>query len=721
MPRTHTLMDQLNGHIKHGDHICMVCDDPQDRLHAAAYYIAEGLRRNEFVMYAAEPDTLAALEGVLAEAGVDVAQEAQRGALNLLDTRTAYLIDGQFDPDRMYAVFENTIADALAQGYAGCRFAGEPTWALERADLRPGLLEFEARLNGLFKTRKAAGFCVYDRSKWPAEVIRDVLRMHPVAVVNDLVCDNNIYYEQTPDASLTVSAERQVEWMLSQLRQLRTYQARLEVAVDAGRLGSWELNLPAGTLDCSRRHDEIFGHADGVAHWRRDRWLDHVLPEERDQVSATLDDAASTGKACRIECRIRRHGDGAVRWIEIHGRTDPSGDHDTRSRRLLGIVADITERKELEQSLREADRRKDEFMATLAHELRNPLAPIFSVLHLMQLKHGGNPDLQRMHGVLDRQVRHLSRLVDDLMDMSRITSGRVVLQRARIDLRTIVANAVESAQPVMDAARHTFSLTLPPQAVELDGDATRLAQVLLNVLSNAAKFTPPGGAIGLTVETAGDQAIVRVRDNGMGIAPDMIPKMFEMFVQGHRAGEHVHGGLGIGLSLSRQLVTLHGGSIDAHSDGPGLGTAIAICLPLAPAPVPAPPLATPVAREPGCRRVLVLDDNVDAADTLAASLVYIGHDVRTHYQGALALADAAHHTPDVAILDIGMPGMDGYEVARRLRQLVPTIKLIALTGWGQENDLRKAAEAGFDVHRTKPVNLADLMAEIATAAVQPGR
>jgi PAS domain S-box-containing protein len=713
-------MDQLNGHIKHGDHICVVCDDPQDRLHAAGHYIAEGLRRNEFVMYAAEPDTLAALEGVLADAGVDVAQATRRGALNLLDTRTAYLIDGQFDPDRMYAVFENTIAVALAQGYAGCRFAGEPTWALERADLRPGLLEFEARLNGLFSTRKAAGFCVYDRSKWPAEVIRDVLRTHPVAVINDLVCDNNIYYEQTPDADLTVSAERQVEWMLSQLRELCTYQARLEVAVDAGRLGSWELDLPAGTLDCSRRHDEIFGHPDGVGQWSRNRWLDHVLPAERDQVSATLDDAATTGKVCRIECRIRR-ADGAVRWVEIHGRTDPSCDRDTRAQRLLGIVADITERKELEHSLRDADRRKDEFMATLAHELRNPLAPIFSVLHLMQMKHGADPDLQRMHGVLDRQVRHLSRLVDDLMDLSRITTGRVVLQRARLDLRTIATNAVESAQPGMDAARHTFSLTLPPTAVELDGDATRLAQVLLNVLSNAAKFTAPGGAISLTVETADDQAIVRVRDNGMGVTPDMIPKMFEMFVQGHRAGEHVHGGLGIGLSLSRQLVALHGGAIAAHSAGPGLGTEIAIRLPLAPAPVAAPPLAMPAAPEPGCRRVLVLDDNVDAADTLAASLVYIGHDVRTYYQGALALDDAARDMPDVAILDIGMPEMDGYEVARRLRQLSPTIKLIALTGWGQESDLRKATEAGFDVHRTKPVNLADLMAEIAAAAVQPGR
>ena len=715
MPRTHSLMDQLAVHVKHGDHICVVCDDPEDRLHAAAQYIADGLRRNEFVLYAADRATVPALHALLGDAGIDVAAQMARGALHLPDSCAAYLVDGRFDADRMYAVFEATIAAALDAGFAGCRFAGEPTWAIDRPDLQAGLLDFEARLNTLFHNTKAAGFCVYDRKAWPAEVVRDVLRTHPVAVVNDLVCDTNIYYEKPAAASLDVTAEHQVDWMLSQLRELRSYQTRLEVAVDAGRLGSWELDVQAGTIDCSRRHDEIFGHPHPVGHWSRAQWLEHVLPDERRYVAAALDDAIATGKACRIECRIHRQVDRAVRWVEVHGRTDPSADRATGGQRLLGIVADITERKELEQALRETDQRKDEFMATLAHELRNPLAPIFNVLHLLQMRYTAHPDLQRMHGVLDRQVRHMSRLVDDLMDMSRITTGRIVLKRERIDLRTVIVNAVESAQSIIDTARHVFSMSLSPGPLHVDGDATRLVQILLNILSNAVKYTPSGGTIALSADIVGQHAVVRLRDNGVGLELDMIPKMFDMFVQGHRAGEHAQGGLGIGLSLSRQLVALHGGTIDARSEGLGHGTEVTVRLPLAGmAGAVQPGQGAPDTRDPGSRRVLVLDDNVDAADTLAASLAFVGHDVRTHYTGQRALDDASAWLPEVAILDIGMPEMDGYEVAARLRAMLPGIRLIALTGWGQESDLLQSQDAGFDIHRTKPVNIAELMAAIVS-------
>ena len=717
MSQPQSLMDQLAAHVKHGDHICVVCEDPEERLNAAAQYIADGLRRNEFVMYAADAETTLTLRAMLARSGIDVEHEVRRGALNLPTAYDAYLQDGQFDPEAMYSAFEQAITTALSAGFSGCRFAGEPIWAIDREELRPGLIEFESRLNKLFLNKKAAGLCVYDKKAWPAAVVRDVLRTHPVAVVDDLVCKRNIYYERPDLINHDAAAEQQVGWMLSQLRELRMHEARLQVALEAGRLGSWDLDLRTDTSERSLRHDQIFGYDRPIAQWGYALFMEHVLPEDRDHVKAAFDVAIANGTTCRFECRIRRHGDGAVRWIEAHGRPDPPGSAGARVQRLLGIVADITERKEMEQALRDNDRRKDEFLATLAHELRNPLAPIFNVLHLMQLKYAGDAHLQRMHGVIDRQVRHLSRLVDDLLDVSRITTGRIVLQRQRVDLRTILANAVEAAQPLIDASQHAFSMSVPSEPAYLEGDPTRLAQVFLNLLANSAKYTPKHGTIELIAEVQAGQVVVRVRDNGVGLAPEMIPEMFKMFVQGHRVGDRAQGGLGIGLSLSKQLLDLHGGTIEARSDGLGYGSEFIVCLPLVPARAGEADPAAPQAHRPaGCRRVLVVDDNVDAADTLAASLEFIGHEVRACYDGMSALETVDQWRPDVAILDIGMPGMDGYEVARRLRVLVPGTTLIALTGWGQENDLRQARDAGFNLHRTKPVNLAELLAMIAAPA-----
>ncbi|MFN7135091.1 MAG: MEDS domain-containing protein, partial [Myxococcales bacterium] len=238
-----TLMEQLATHVKHGDHLCVICEDPAERLEAAAQYIADGLQQNDFVMYAADAETTSTLRRMLEACGIDVETALRRGALNLPTAYDAYLRDGEFRPDEMYAAFEQAIDAALAAGYGGCRFAGEPIWAIDKETLRPGLIEFESRLNELFRTRKAAGLCVYDQRAWPAAVVRDVLRTHPVAVVGDLVCKRNLYYERPELILQENSAEAQVTWMLSQLRELRTQEARLQVALEAGKLGSWELDL----------------------------------------------------------------------------------------------------------------------------------------------------------------------------------------------------------------------------------------------------------------------------------------------------------------------------------------------------------------------------------------------------------------------------------------------------------------------------------------------
>uniref|UniRef100_UPI000E5B8FCD ATP-binding protein n=1 Tax=Caldimonas tepidiphila TaxID=2315841 RepID=UPI000E5B8FCD len=575
-------------------------------------------------------------------------------------------------------------------------------------------------LNSLFRSRKAAGFCVYDTKAWPASVVRDVLRTHPIAVVGDLVCKRNLYFERPDLIDQVGSAESQVSWMLAQLRELQAQEARLQVALEAGQLGSWELDLDADTSVRSLRHDRIFGYDHLHPHWGRAVFMQHVLPEDRDQVDAAFEQALKDGGTLHFECRIRRHNDGAVRWIEAYGRPDAESRKGS-VRRLLGIVSDITERKELEQALRDADRRKDEFLATLAHELRNPLAPILNAVQLMHLKNNSaDPQLKRVHGIIERQVQHLGRLVDDLLDVSRITTGRIVLQKERVNLRTVLLSAVEASQPLIEAARHAFLLSLPQEPVHLEGDATRLAQVFLNLLNNAAKYTPAGGRIELEALRDGDQVVVRVKDNGVGILPERIPDMFQMFVQGHRSGERVQGGLGIGLPLAKKLLELHGGSIEAYSQGRGAGSEFTVRLPVAEGrPALSEEAVKSLPDEEGFRlgRILVVDDNIEAADTLAETLELLGQEVSVRYDGRTALEAAAQLRPDVVILDIGLPDIDGYEVARQLQLMKPRGLLVALTGWGQEKDRQLAREAGFDLHRTKPLDPRELL--MAVMALQP--
>lgn len=361
--------------------------------------------------------------------------------------------------------------------------------------------------------------------------------------------------------------------------------------------------------------------------------------------------------------------------------------------------------EELNAQLSQADRRKDEFLATLSHELRNPLAPMRSALDVIRLRHGGQEDARLMQA-FDRQLRHLTRLVDDLMDVSRITQDRMQLRRAPLDLCALVRAAAQDMAPAMAAARHTVRLAVPAGPLVVDGDATRLAQVLINLLGNAAKYTPDGGRIEVALGCADGQAELRVRDNGIGIAPGALPTVFEMFAQLDAGLQRARGGLGIGLALARGIVGLHGGTLDAASPGTGLGSEFTLRLPLAGA-CPAPEDAPAEAALPSTLRVLVVDDNADAAETMALSLELFGCETRTAYTAAGALELACEFEPDVAVLDIGLPDWNGYELARRLR-LLPRglgMTLVAATGWGQDKDRQLAFDAGFDHHLTKPVDV----------------
>ncbi len=393
---------------------------------------------------------------------------------------------------------------------------------------------------------------------------------------------------------------------------------------------------------------------------------------------------------------------------------------------FTGIVRDITERKELERQLRQrlddlaqADRQKNEFLAMLAHELRNPLAPMRNALYLLNSPKSDDAVQERARHIVDRQMQHLVRLVDDLLDVSRIVRGMVELRRQVFDLSQAAMRAAETAQPVIDGHGHSLVMKLPDDPLWVDGDIVRLSQVIANLLTNAAKYTDHAGHIWLGAARDGGEAVVRVRDSGIGIPPDMLPRVFDLFVQGDRSLARSQGGLGIGLTLAQRLVELHGGTVQAHSEGLGQGSEFVVRLPASDAPragkerpARASTASTSAARR---KRVLVVDDNIDAVDSIVLILRGAGYEVSCAYDGPSVLSAAMDFRPDVVVLDIGLPGMNGYEVARQLRsqQQFRRTPLVAVTGYGQAADRLKAREAGFDAHLTKPVNPQQLQQFIA--------
>lgn len=390
---------------------------------------------------------------------------------------------------------------------------------------------------------------------------------------------------------------------------------------------------------------------------------------------------------------------------------------------VLGVAHDVTERKHYELALKEADRRKDEFLATLAHELRNPLAPIRTGLELLRLAPRDPAAAARALDSMDRQLAHLVRLVDDLLDVSRISRGKVDLRRERVTVQAVVEQAVEASRPHLEAAGHALSVRVGEDPLWLDGDLTRLVQVVSNLLHNAAKYTPRGGRIDVSAAIEDGRAVLRVRDDGMGIPAAMLPRVFDLFTQVDRTLERAQGGLGIGLSLARRLVEMHGGTVEAHSEGLGRGSTFTVRLPLAAAePISTAPQGRRGAARTEARRVLVVDDNDDAAEMLAMVLELGGHEPRTAHDGPEALETARAFRPEVVFLDIGLPGMDGFEVARRLRQ-EPGLEgavLVALTGWGSEEDRKRTREAGFDFHLTKPVDNAAVLEVLSGATAGRG-
>ncbi|HEX2223414.1 MAG TPA: ATP-binding protein [Thermoanaerobaculia bacterium] len=385
-----------------------------------------------------------------------------------------------------------------------------------------------------------------------------------------------------------------------------------------------------------------------------------------------------------------------------------------------GVVSSLSEslheaRRQAELqagALREADRRKDEFLAMLSHELRNPLAAIHNAVQILAACGHDPAQVEKIRGLLERQLSQLVRLVDDLLDLSRVTRGQIRLRRGPVNLAEVVSTAVETSRPLIDARGHQLTVALPETPLHIDADAARLAQVLSNLLNNAAKYTRAAGRIDLAAEGDDGEVCLRVRDTGIGIAPEVLPRVFDLFVQAESSTDRTEGGLGVGLTLARQLVEMHGGTIEARSAGLGMGTEIVVRLPaLPPAVAEMAPGRTASPRSGTAPvsplKILVVDDNRDSAESLALLMGMTGHEVRTAYDGQFALVEARAFEPDVVVLDIGLPGMDGYQVAHHLRQEPGGERrmLLALTGYGQEEDRRRSLAAGFDHHLVKPIDL----------------
>jgi PAS domain S-box-containing protein len=494
---------------------------------------------------------------------------------------------------------------------------------------------------------------------------------------------------------------------------LRESDARQRMALDAAELGTWRHDIRSGRVELDARARTHYG-IDRVA-VDIDQILERVHTNDRQQVrhviAASLD--PSIKAPVRAEYRVL-NPDSTYRWLSVNGQVHfETGDGTQQPAVGIGTTRDVSEQKRIEETLREADRQKDEFLAILAHELRNPLAPIRTAVGILRA-HGSQDRLPaRARDVIDRQVAHMTRLIDDLLDLSRLSRGKVTLQRRPLQLDQVLDAAIETALPVIEERRHQLEQRRSDARICIVGDLARLSQVFANLLNNAAKYTPAEGTISIDAEQRDHAVEVRVTDTGQGIAPERLDPIFGLFAQGSGAGAPTLGGLGIGLAIARRLVELHGGTLTASSAGAGRGATFTVTLPTLPATAEPCDRADPqsVAKRSVKRRVLVVDDSIDAADTTATLLESAGCAVRAVYSGDESLKQVEAFRPEIVLLDLGMPGLNGLDVCRQIRSSPSgrSLFIVAITGWGQEEDRRRTREAGFDAHLVKPVAPEELL------------
>ena len=550
-----------------------------------------------------------------------------------------------------------------------------------------------------------------------AESVRDIVEIEPFGAPGErrtIVLHAEPIRDAIQNVVGSVMAQMDITAQVKMEAALRESEAKFKTIANAMPQMVWS-TLPNGFHDYfNHQWYEFTGVSEGESDGDT-AWNDLFHPDDQARARQVWEHSLATGETYDIQYRLRHHS-GQYRWTL--GRALPIHDEAGKIIRWMGTCTDINDQKLAEELLKEESNRKDEFLAMLAHELRNPLAPISTAAQMMKMVSTDSKRVVQAAAIIARQVKHMTNLVDDLLDVSRITRGLVEIAAETVDVMQVITGAIEQARPLIDARGHQLHLALSSVAASVQGDKTRLTQVVANLLNNAAKYTPQGGRIELALEILDCEALIRVRDNGSGIAPGLLPHVFDLFTQAERTPDRNQGGLGLGLSLVKNITLLHGGKATANSDGVGKGSEFVICLPLIIAPTAPSPqelAAEKLARIAEPLRMVLVDDNVDAVESLAGLLQALGHHVDVFGDAVTALASATRPQVQVFVLDIGLPGMDGYELARRLRAEPATTKpvLIALTGYGQAHDRVLTKAAGFDHHFVKPIDIVAL-AEVLT-------
>ena len=486
-------------------------------------------------------------------------------------------------------------------------------------------------------------------------------------------------------------------------QNLEDSRMRLSLAMRAGRSGTFDWNVVEDSRTWSDELLDLIGLKREEFAGTREAWLACVHPDDLPSVLATTQRALA-GDDMAVDYRIRRQDTGETRWL--HGRGKVFFDAEKKPIRMLGIVIDVTELKVAEEALREADRHKDEFLAMLAHELRNPLTPIRNIAHVLMDERVGVDVMRRSGHIIERQISNLARLVDDLLDVARVRRGLIEVERKLVDLQQVIDDAIETITPVLQSRLQSLTVVRAQKRTLVEGDPVRLEQIVVNLLGNASKFSPESGSISIAIEAAENSVLIRVRDSGVGIDPQILPRIFDLFVQGDRSLDRAQGGLGIGLTLVKRIAELHGGTVEARSAGLGHGSELIVRLPGAQDPARATNERQSTPADITGRRVLIVEDNADAGESLQLVLSLAGHEAVAQKDGVSALAALEWFVPEWIFVDIGLPGMDGFALAGLIRghRNGKAARIYALTGYGRYEDRTLADASGFDGHFTKPVD-----------------
>ena len=702
------------------EHLVQFYESDAFLVDSVSGFIGAALKAREGSLVIATETHRKAIQAQLAKRGIDLIGALADGrfvALDAAETLAKLLIDGLPD-ERCFAETVGKVVGEVVERGGRVRAFGEMVALLWADGKRDAAIRLEVLWNDLGKVHRFALFCAYPMSgfadAFDADSLAGVCTCHSRVIpaesysalsgVDERLRAITVLQQKAQSLEAEIAHRKQAELALTEReRELADFfECATEGLHKVGSDGTilWANKAEYGLLGYSA--EEYIGHSITEFHADAD-----VIAEmlEKLQQGETLEN-----QPARLRCK-----DGSIKHVLINSSACFKEGKFAYTR---CFTRDVTERWRAEEAMREAHCRKDEFLAILAHELRNPLAPMSNALELLRSGTAAEEVADGARRVLERQVRQMTRLVDDLLDVSRITRDKIELRKERVDLASVVQVAIETSRPLIDAAGHKLSVTLPTRPLVVDADPARLAQVFSNLLNNSAKYTEPGGRIWIEAEQREGDAVICVRDNGVGIACGALAYVFDMFRQAERSLERAQGGLGIGLTLVRRLVELHGGSVEARSDGPGKGSEFVVRLRLA-----APESARPTVSRPPSesavtkRRVLVVDDNHDSGDTLAILLRVKGHDVRTARDGLEAMQVVPEFQPHIILMDIGMPSLNGYDATQRIRQMPcgKDIFIVAVTGWGQPDDKRRSAEAGCSAHLTKPVDFAALQGLLAKA------